>query len=111
MTKLSTRGAPGVTSLAGAVLVGTLAIATTAAQAQDLMPLRMGAASNIAFGPNFIMDDDDLGIAKKHGLDLDVRVFASGVATMEGALAGDLDNRDHEFGRWPSSHRLRQGML
>ena len=61
------------------------------AHGDDLIPLRMGVASNIAFGPQFVMADDQLGIAKKHGLKVDVRVFASGVATMEAALAGDLD--------------------
>ena len=75
-----------------AMLVGmVMSSLGAAARGEDLIPLRMGAASNIAFGPNFVMDDNQLGIARKHGLNLDVKVFASGVATMEAALAGDLD--------------------
>jgi ABC-type nitrate/sulfonate/bicarbonate transport system substrate-binding protein len=55
------------------------------------VPVRIGAASNVLFGPAFVLADPSNGIAAKHGLKLDVRIFASGIATMEAALAGDLD--------------------
>lgn len=61
------------------------------ASAQDKIPIRAGAGSNIGFGPFFVLGDVELGIAAKYGLEWDQRVFASGAATMEAALAGQLD--------------------
>ena len=59
--------------------------------AQATIPVGIGAASNVLFGPVFVLGDPSNGIATKHGLKVDVRIFASGIATMEAALAGDLD--------------------
>ena len=59
-------------------LMGSLGAGPAAAQ--DIK-LRMGASSNIAFGPNFVLDDKTLGIAAKHGIDISVKIFATGVAT------------------------------
>jgi NitT/TauT family transport system substrate-binding protein len=61
------------------------------ASAADLTPIRIGAASNVLFGPVFVLADTSNGIAAKHGLKVDSRIFNSGIATMEAALAGDLD--------------------
>ena len=54
-------------------------------------PIMIGAASNILFAPVFVLGDQTNGIAARHGLKADVRIFASGIATMEAALAGDID--------------------
>lgn len=62
-----------------------------AAFAQAPITLRIGAASNVLFGPVFVLADSSNGIAAKHGLKIESRVFNSGIATMEAALAGDLD--------------------
>jgi NitT/TauT family transport system substrate-binding protein len=61
------------------------------AAAQAPIPVRIGAASNVLFGPAFVLADSSNGIAARHGLKLDLRIFASGIATMEAALTGDLD--------------------
>ncbi|HVW57227.1 MAG TPA: ABC transporter substrate-binding protein [Rhizobiaceae bacterium] len=69
-----------------------LALASgTAVHAADLTTIRIGAASNVLFGPVFVLADPSNGIAAKHGLKVDSRIFASGIATMEAALAGDID--------------------
>ena len=68
-----------------------LALVAGAAQAQELIPLRIGAASNVLFGPVFVLADSSNGIAEKHGLQVDSRLFNSGIATMEAAMAGELD--------------------
>lgn len=59
--------------------------------AQQPMTIRIGAASNVLFGPVFVLNDPSNGIAAKHGLKVESRIFNSGIATMEAALAGDLD--------------------
>jgi NitT/TauT family transport system substrate-binding protein len=74
--------------LAGFALVALLEAG--AASAQDIK-VRIGASSNIAFGPNFVLDDRGLGIAAKHGLDVNVKIFATGVQSMEAALANEMD--------------------
>jgi ABC-type nitrate/sulfonate/bicarbonate transport system substrate-binding protein len=62
-----------------------------AALAQGPTTVRIGAASNVLFGPVFVLADPSNGIAAKHGLKVESRIFNSGIATMEAALAGDLD--------------------
>jgi len=62
-----------------------------AAMAQGPTTVRIGAASNVLFGPVFVLADPSNGIAARHGLKVESRVFNSGIATMEAALAGDLD--------------------
>ena len=74
-----------------AAAVSSLALCAGAVQAQDTIPLRIGAASNVLFGPVFVLADESNGIAAKHGLSVDSRLFNSGIATMEAAMAGDLD--------------------
>lgn len=59
--------------------------------AQNMTTIRIGAASNVLFGPVFVLADASNGIAAKHGLKVESRIFNSGIATMEAALAGDLD--------------------
>lgn len=71
-------------ALSASLLAGT-------AHAEDLIPLRIGAASNVLFGPVFVLADAENGIAAKHGLQVNSRIFNSGIATMEAAMAGDLD--------------------
>jgi len=75
------------------VLAGlAVAFLNGAAFAQDKqITVRIGAASNVLFGPVFVLADDSNGIAAKHHLKVDSRIFNSGIATMEAALAGDLD--------------------
>lgn len=67
-----------------------LALLGTAAYAEDTT-IRIGAASNVLFGPVFVLADSSNGIAAKHGLKVESRIFNSGIATMEAALAGELD--------------------
>ena len=74
--------------VAGALLGGILAAG--GASAADVT-VRIGAASNVLFGPVFVLADKSNGIAAKHGLKIESRIFNSGIATMEAALAGDLD--------------------
>ncbi|NML42342.1 ABC transporter substrate-binding protein [Ramlibacter sp. G-1-2-2] len=62
-----------------------------AAFAQGPTTVRIGAASNVLFGPVFVLADSSNGIAARHGLKVESRIFNSGIATMEAALAGDLD--------------------
>lgn len=76
------RGAGG---LLAAVLAGGIA------SAQEMPRVRIGAASNVLFGPVFVLADPSTGIAAKHGIKIESRIFNSGIATMEAALAGDLD--------------------
>src|ERR1700709_74649 len=79
-------------ALAYALLALAGVIAPQCAGAQTTpIPVRIGAASNVLFGPAFVLADSSNGIAAKHGLKLDLRIFASGIATMEAALSGDLD--------------------
>jgi len=73
----------------GALLGGFLLAAS--AWAQNPVTVRIGAASNVLFGPVFVLADPSNGIAAKHGLKIESRIFNSGIATMEAALAGDLD--------------------
>ena len=75
--------------LSGVLLSG--ALLGTAAYGQAPITLRIGAASNVLFGPVFVLADSSNGIASKHGLKIESRIFNSGIATMEAALAGDLD--------------------
>lgn len=75
----------------GAALVAALLCSGALAQAQAPTTVRIGAASNVLFGPVFVLADDSNGIAAKHGLRVRSRIFNSGIATMEAALAGDLD--------------------
>lgn len=77
-------------SLISALVLGTT-VSVAAASGDELIPLRIGAASNVLFGPVFVLADADNGIAAKHGLEIDSRIFNSGIATMEAAMAGDLD--------------------
>jgi ABC-type nitrate/sulfonate/bicarbonate transport system substrate-binding protein len=72
-----------------AAIVAALTCAT--ALAQTPTTVRIGAASNVLFGPVFVLADESNGIAAKHGLKIRSRIFNSGIATMEAALAGDLD--------------------
>ena len=72
-----------------AAIVAALACAT--ALAQTPTTVRIGAASNVLFGPVFVLADESNGIAAKHGLKIRSRIFNSGIATMEAALAGELD--------------------
>jgi ABC-type nitrate/sulfonate/bicarbonate transport system substrate-binding protein len=72
-------------ALVGAVLPPLMA------NAADPKTVRIGAASNVLFGPVFVLNDPTNGIAAKHGLKVESRIFNSGIATMEAALAGDLD--------------------
>lgn len=67
------------------------AVSMGSVNAEDLIPLRIGAASNVLFGPVFVLADANNGIAAKHGLQVNSRIFNSGIATMEAAMAGDLD--------------------
>lgn len=78
-----------IKSLFGALAMS--AISMGAANAEDLIPLRIGAASNVLFGPVFVLADPANGIAAKYGLEVNSRIFNSGIATMEAAMAGDLD--------------------
>lgn len=75
------------------VIGGLLAAALTGgtALAQGTTTVRIGAASNVLFGPVFVLADTTNGIAAKHGLKVESRIFNSGIATMEAALAGELD--------------------
>jgi NitT/TauT family transport system substrate-binding protein len=73
----------------GAAIVAT--VLSASALAQGATTVRIGAASNVLFGPVFVLADDSNGIAAKHGLKIQSRIFNSGIATMEAALAGDLD--------------------
>jgi ABC-type nitrate/sulfonate/bicarbonate transport system substrate-binding protein len=75
--------------LAGALLGGVMLAGPAAAQGP--VTVRIGAASNVLFGPVFVLADASNGIAAKHGLRVESRIFNSGIATMEAALAGDLD--------------------
>lgn len=75
----------------GIVALGLAFAAATAAHAQSPITIRIGAASNVLFGPVFVLNDASNGIAAKHGLKVESRIFNSGIATMEAALAGDLD--------------------
>jgi ABC-type nitrate/sulfonate/bicarbonate transport system substrate-binding protein len=79
----------GIKSLFGALAMSALSLG--AANAEELIPLRIGAASNVLFGPVFVLSDPSNGIAAKHGLEVNSRIFNSGIATMEAAMAGDLD--------------------
>lgn len=88
MRLLSTR------KLARAASVGAIAAALFggAAFAQDEpVTVRIGAASNVLFGPVFVLADPSNGIAAKHHIKVESRIFSTGIATMEAALAGDLD--------------------
>lgn len=67
------------------------ALLCEAALAQGALTVRIGAASNVLFGPVFVLADSSNGIAAKHGLKVESRIFNSGIATMEAAIAGDLD--------------------
>lgn len=78
--------------LTGGIFAAGLAFAAmAAASAQTPVTVRIGAASNVLFGPVFVLNDVSNGIAAKHGLKVESRIFNSGIATMEAALAGDLD--------------------
>jgi len=87
--KMPALGLRALRCVAGA-LIATLAFGE-AAFAQNLTTLRIGAASNVLFGPVFVLADSSNGIAARHGLKIESRIFNSGIATMEAALAGDLD--------------------
>lgn len=81
-----------VTSLLRTLAAAVLCAATIpAAHAQAPVTVRIGAASNVLFGPVFVLADASNGIAARHGLKVESRIFNSGIATMEAALAGDLD--------------------
>lgn len=69
-----------------ALLMGSASIAHA-----ESIPLRMGASLNLVFGPVFVLGDSEIGIAKKHDLDISIKMFPSGMAAMESALSGDLD--------------------
>jgi NitT/TauT family transport system substrate-binding protein len=88
MRLLSTEKRAGALSAGAiaAVLFGGIA----GAQAEPVT-IRIGAASNVLFGPVFVLADDSNGIAAKHNLQVESRIFNSGIATMEAALAGELD--------------------
>ena len=77
-------------SLAARALVVTAWLCASAS-AQTPITVRIGAASNVLFGPVFVLADSSNGIAARHGLKIESRIFNSGIATMEAALAGDLD--------------------
>jgi ABC-type nitrate/sulfonate/bicarbonate transport system substrate-binding protein len=78
--------------LMAAIATTQLLVAGSAwAQAQAPVTVRIGAASNVLFGPVFVLADASNGIAARHGLRIESRVFNSGIATMEAALAGNLD--------------------
>ncbi|WP_406858029.1 ABC transporter substrate-binding protein [Alsobacter sp. KACC 23698] len=80
---------PWPRSLAFATLLAIGGVGSS--QAADPTVIRIGAASNVLFGPVFVLADASNGIAAKHGLKVEMRIFNSGIATMEAALAGDLD--------------------
>lgn len=86
MEKFLIRALPRIATSAAAAL----AFFGSAANAQDTT-IRIGAASNVLFGPVFVLADSSNGIAAKHGLKVESRIFNSGIATMEAALAGELD--------------------
>lgn len=83
------RGWSGRALMAATLLAGTAFSA--GAQEAEFTEVRIGAASNVLFGPVFVLNDASNGIAEKHGLKVDSRIFNSGIATMEAALAGELD--------------------
>lgn len=63
----------------------------SARAADDPVTIQIGAASNVLFTPVFVLADSSNGIAAKHKLRVESRMFNSGIATMEAAIAGDLD--------------------
>lgn len=72
----------------GGLLLGLLAGPSLA---QDQIPVRFSAAANVGWAPVFVIADESTGIAAKHGLDADVKVFGAGLLTLEAALAGEVD--------------------
>jgi len=72
-------------------VIAAATLLTGTAMAQELIPLRIGAASNVLFGPVFLLADSSNGIAERNGLKVESRLFNSGIATMEAAMAGELD--------------------
>ena len=59
--------------LSGVLLSG--ALLGTAAYGQAPITLRIGAASNVLFGPVFVLADSSNGIASKHGLKIESRIL------------------------------------
>lgn len=74
------------TGLTAVLAVGAVSIARA-----ESIPLSVGASLNIVFGPVFVLGDKENGIAEKHGLDVSLKMFPTGVASMEAALSGNLD--------------------
>lgn len=80
-------------AIASALFATTISFGgmTTMAWADDPVPIQIGAASNVLFTPVFVLADESNGIAAKHGLKVQSRMFNSGIATMEAAMAGEID--------------------
>lgn len=78
-------------SLMSVLATLALALAAPAARANDPIPVRAATSLNVAFAPMFVLGDSSIGIGKKHGLDVRLRMFPTGIAGMEAALAGEID--------------------
>lgn len=78
-------------SLMSVLATLALAVAAPAARAANPIPVRIATSLNIAFAPLFVLGDSSNGIGKKHGLDVRLRMFPTGIAGMEAALAGEID--------------------
>lgn len=74
-----------------ALLINPILGAADATRAADLTPLSIGVSLNVVFGPVFVLGDKTNGIASKHGLDVSLKMFPTGVASMEAAISGNLD--------------------
>lgn len=76
---------------AALLALGTTIATSMPAWAADPIKVRIGAAPEYNFGPIFVLGTKDNKIAERHGLDVDLSIFASGMATMEAALSNNLD--------------------
>ncbi|MCC6304483.1 MAG: ABC transporter substrate-binding protein [Rhodobacteraceae bacterium] len=72
-------------------VAAAIAAATASAAHAESIPLSISASLNIVFGPVFVLGDREIGIGERHGLDISVKMFPTGVASMEAALSGNLD--------------------
>jgi len=90
MTRSATTGSPCGRPLAGAALLGLLAIAPLAALAQGKVSIGMPTAPpNIVHMPVHIAVD--LGYFKDEGLTIELLTFEGGVKAFRAAVSGDVD--------------------